>query len=244
MQRGSDTFLEASPPWPALRPEPAGPPTILAPQGPPQQPVEPPGPATGAVAQAQQAQAASTAAKGSLRRTLCRNIAVAAGASPGAQQARLGQELAASPRTEQERLWQARLQGLSMALTSKGRRDATVEAQEQAEVQAEEQVQERHRLAAFFCAELADVCADKLALGQETAEASEQAQRPAQAQLQRTRTVMIQELARCALWRGSEELGGGLSGCHDHKTRGIMIAWLAGPGPGGDATLRGSAEML
>ena len=95
-----------------------------------------------------------------------------------------------------------------MAITSKRRRDATEEAQEQAEVQAEEQVRERHRLAAFFCAELADVCADKLALSQETAEASEQAQRPAQAQLQRTRTVMIHELARCALLCGSEELLG------------------------------------
>ena len=131
-----------------------------------------------------------------------------------------------------------------MAIKSKGLRDATVEAQKQAEEQAEEQVRERHRRAACFCAELADVCADKLALSQETAKASEQAQRPAEAQLHQTRTVMIHELARCALWRGSEELGGGLSGCHDHKTRGIMIAWLAGPGPGGDATLRGSAEML
>ncbi len=77
-----------------------------------------------------------------------------------------------------------------MAMASKRLRDARVEAQEQAEVEAEEQVRERHRLAACFCAELADVCADKLALGQETAEASEQAQRPAQAQLQRTRAVM------------------------------------------------------
>ena len=149
--------------------------------------------------QARQGQAASTATKGSLGISLRRNIRISQGLAGGAANAVAA---GASPRTQQAQLWQARLQGLSMALNSKWSRFAAEQALEQAQVQAEEQAQERHRCAALIWAEVASVCVDKL----EAAEASEQAQRPAQAQQQTRAVLMVEELARCALLHGSEEL--------------------------------------